>query len=448
MTATSAARRSRGGTPLSIRLAMLLSLAVVAVLLVTGLAVNRFVSRSLEEQLTTSQRSQIELLASQLQGADLSQPGSRRAVDMAFRRIARPIDGRIELIAADGTLLAARGNVRGGIGTERIEEPVPGDAGWTLIVEFPSGQRPFLSVFNATLLVAGIAAVVALMLAATLLSDRLTRPLRAVAAAANRLGSGDLSARAEGGTDRESTELAEAFNAMAERLERSEGLRRRAASDIAHDLATPATVLESQLQAMVDGVVPMDRTELDRARASAAALSGVVGQLRDLVDVEAAPLHRRASVISLDDLLAEAADALEPLYREASVQLELAPAPEGLHVEVDSSQMGRVLRNVLTNAAQHSPPGARVRVEAGAEGNAVILRVSDQGRGIATEDVPHVFERFYRADPARSGGGDSRGSGIGLTVARELVRANGGEVWVERTDPHGTTFAISLPLAG
>src|SRR6185503_14595622 len=306
-------------------------------------------------------------------------------------------------------------------------------------------DRAFLRVFNLSLLIAGLLAIVVVVVVALLLSSRLTRPLQGVAAAAQRLGHGDLAARAEGGPDRESHELADAFNAMAERVQRSEMLRRRAASDMAHDLATPATVLESQLQAMVDGVVPADREQLDRARAAAGALSGVIVQLGELVDAESAALQRRAQVIPLGELIGEVRQAIEPLFREAGVAVEVEEAPISLTVEVDRTQVGRALRNVLANAVQHSPKGATVRVAITSTGSEVELRISDAGPGIAPEDLSHVFERFYRADQARGAGGPRSGSGIGLTIARELLAANGGRISLERTGPDGTTFLIVLP---
>jgi signal transduction histidine kinase len=232
---------------------------------------------------------------------------------------------------------------------------------------------------------------------------------------------------------------------MADRLERSEALRRRAASDVAHDLATPATVLESQLQAMIDGVVPADGEQLELARAAAGTMSGVVAQLRDLVDVEAAALQRQMANVSVRELLADARRAMEPLFRDRGVTLEVQEPPPALAVHVDRGQVGRALRNVLTNAAQHSPAGGTVRLDA-EEGRAqVFIRVADSGSGIGPDDLPHVFERFYRADRSRAGGLPRTGSGIGLTIARELLAANGGGVLVEQTGPAGTTFAISLP---
>ena len=233
---------------------------------------------------------------------------------------------------------------------------------------------------------------------------------------------------------------------MADRLERSEMLRRRAASDIAHDLATPATVLESQLQAMVDDVVPTDLDQLEAARSAASALAGVIGQMGELASAESAELQRRPERVEIGPALAEAARGLEGLVRDRGVHLALAPG-NPLFAMVDPGQLGRALRNVVTNAIQHTPEGGTVRVAATASVNAVEVRISDQGPGIAAADLPHVFERFYRADPARAAAPDGRrlGSGIGLTIARELLAANGGRVGVEHTGPGGTTFLIELP---
>ena len=431
------------GRPLSVRLALVLSGVVVAVLLVTGLAVNRVVSRGLEDQLADMQRDRLSVLAQQFEALEFQSQRHEMAVARGLLGVIRGTGGRLSILEANGDVLITVGQVRPGVETQLIEEAIPGDAGRTLVFELPAGRPAFLGVFNATLLIAGVLAVAALVLASALLSERLTRPLRGVASAAGRLGSGDLSARAAAGPDRESQELAGAFNAMAGRLERSEALRRRAAADMAHDLATPATVLESQLQAMVDGVVPADRAELERARAAAGALSGVIVQLRELVDAEAAATQRSAVRLSAEELIGEATQAFEPYSRERDVRLRTDPVP-GAMLEVDPTQVGRALRNVLANAIQHSPAGGEVVLSVELLAHEIVLRVVDAGGGIAAADLPHVFERFYRADPSR-GGAQPTGSGIGLTIARELLAANGGSIEVERTGPEGTTFALRLP---
>ncbi|HEU5325588.1 MAG TPA: HAMP domain-containing sensor histidine kinase, partial [Candidatus Limnocylindria bacterium] len=345
-------------------------------------------------------------------------------------------------VAPDGTVRFAVGDVPAGVQTESLTRELSSAAGGgALEIEVPSARAGFSGAFTVALVVTGIAVVIALLLAATILSDRLTRPLRAVAQAAHRLGAGDLSARAEGGPDAESAELATAFNEMATRLERSEALRRRAASDLAHDLATPATVLESQIQAMVDGVVPADAAELEKARAAAASLSSVIGQLGELTQAESAPLQRQPERVELAALARDAVAALDGMLRDRQVHASV-DGSNAAAVTVDAGQVARALRNVLANAAQHSPVGGVVQVIVGDDAS---IRVVDHGPGIAPEDLPFVFERFYRAD--RSRGGQRPGSGIGLTVARELVAANGGSIEVERTGPDGTTFLLRLPPA-
>jgi signal transduction histidine kinase len=430
------------GQPLAMRLALWLAGAVVLVLLVAGLLVNRVVSSSFEEQLNAQQQERLADVAALV--GELNRPAARQVVG----RLAAGAAGRVTLLDASGQVLGSAGRLPPNAPTQRYVQATGGSGPvQTVVLEVPErGAAAFVRVFNLALVIAGVLSVLVLILVAALLSDRLTRPLRGVAAAARRLENGDLASRATGGPDRESQQLASAFNAMAALLERSEALRRRAASDMAHDLATPATVLESQLQAMVDGVIRADRGQLDSARASAAALSGVVARMGELIAAESASLVRRPEPFDLAALLDETRNALEGLYRDRSLELQIEAAGR-LVVEADRAQLARALRNLLTNAAQHSPSGALVRANARPRGGDVEIRIIDQGPGIAAEDLPHVFERFYRADISRRGAGDGGGSGIGLTIARELLSANGGRIAVERSGPDGTTFLLTVPQA-
>ena len=428
------------GRPLAVRLAALLAGVVVVVLLVAGVVVNRAASRSLEEQLGPREQQRVGLAVAIVEEA--LERGDGRGVGMLLRRIANETGGQVRVVGPGGEVLYRTGGPPLPAETDTISTALSTAAGGgTLELEVPSTQAPILRAFNSALLVTGIVAVAALLLASIVVASRVTRPLRGVAAAAHRLGDGDLGARAEGGPDAESAELAYAFNGMAERLERSETLRRRAASDLAHDLATPATVLESQLQAMVDGVVPADAAELEKARAAAASLSGVILQLGELTQAESAPLQRTVEPVALGELTTEIVAALDGLLREHSVT---ARVEGGATAPADRGQLARALRNVVTNAIQHAGRGGEVRIEV-APGTRATVRVRDTGAGIAEEDRPFVFERFYRAD--RSRGGPRSGSGIGLTVARELIVANGGTIDLESTGSDGTTFRIELPDA-
>jgi two-component system sensor histidine kinase BaeS len=193
---------------------------------------------------------------------------------------------------------------------------------------------------------------------------------------------------------------------------------------------------------MVDGVLPADAAQVEKARAAAAGLSGIIAQLGELTQAEAAPLHRTPGRVDLADLAREIVASLDGLLRDSDIAATV-DSPGSVHASVDEGQVARALRNVVTNAIQHSPPGGTVRI-AIVGGATPEIRVIDEGTGIADEDLPYVFERFYRADRSR---GRRPGSGIGLTVARELVAANGGSLSVASTGPSGTTFRIGLPAA-
>ena len=430
------------GRSLALRLAIPLAAVVVIVLLLAGLLVNRAASRSLDETLGPRDQQRLNLAAAIVEES-LDRGVDRRGLQLVLQRLAAETRGAVRVIDGEGSVLAEASRLPRGSDSETLSVDLSNALdGVALEIEVPSAATPFVRAFNTALLLTGIGAVVALLVSAAFLANRLTAPLRQVAVAARRLGAGDLGARATPGPDAESAELAEAFNGMADRLERSELLRRRAASDLAHDLATPATVLESQLQAMVDGVVPADATELERARAAATSLSSVIGQLGELTQAESAPLHRQVEALALDELGAEVLGALDGLLRERGVTGVTEGTPAS--VEADRAQLGRALRNLVTNAIQHAPTGSAVRIRTGRDGPSATLRVTDAGHGIAPEDLPYVFERFYRADRSR---GTAPGSGIGLTVARELVAANGGALTVESTGPEGTTFLVTLPAS-
>jgi len=414
------------------------------------------VSRSFDDVVTAQQQDQVDATADALSEL-LRQGGTLREARSVLLRLSRSLHGPVTVYGPDGGEITHFGDRMLPPGETRgLDAPVTVEdrevAMISAIVPVQNAQQPFLRLFNGALLVSGLVSLVVIAGLAVWIARRQTRPLQDVAAAASRLEGGDLSARATGGGDRESQELAGAFNTMATRLERTEMLRRRAATDMAHDLATPATVLEGQLQAMIDGVAPKNRANLEAARASASALGSVIVQLGELASAEAAPLQARPERVEVAAILAEAASALDGLYREGSAKLDVEPVAPELAAWADPAHLGRALRNVMTNAAQHTPSGKTVRVTAtsvGEAGDRVQIRVIDQGPGIPAEDLPHIFERFYRADPARaaqpaaSTGAGPR-AGIGLTIARELLATSGGAISVEHSSPGGTTLLLEL----
>ena len=306
---------------------------------------------------------------------------------------------------------------------------------------------------DTTLMVVGAAVLAALLafLATLVLARRLTRPLGTLAGAAGRVERGDLSVRVPLPGDAESHELAVAFNKMATRLEHSESLRRQAASDLAHELATPVTVLTGRLQAITDGLVPASPETLVAARDAAEEVRRLVADLQDLAEAEGASLRRTVAPSDLRLIVEQSAATAAGTFDAAGVALLIEPTPVGATfvIDVDARQVERAIANLLTNAATYTPRGGSTTMSLARDGAWTILRVRDTGPGIAADDLPHVFERFFRGDRARGRlEGRPGGTGIGLTVARDLVAANGGRVDVEATSTGGTTIVLALPSAG
>ncbi|HXQ96782.1 MAG TPA: HAMP domain-containing sensor histidine kinase [Candidatus Acidoferrales bacterium] len=442
---------------LGVRLALAIGGAVAVVIVLTGILVNVVVGSRFSQYLTQEQTSRRDEAAAIL-ADEYRLNGSLALTGLEVRQLVTAAGGPIAIYDPSGSLLArsagfgaAQGGpvdsspiVAGGQTVGRLDVQSRGLA----VAAVRSASLAFRRGIDQTLLIAGLVAVVVSVAVALIMGLRMTRPLALLAAAAHRLGGGDLTTRVPVPTDREGHELALAFNSMAENLQRSEQLRRRAASDLAHEIATPVTVLTTQLDALADGVVPATPDQLAATRETAGEVSRLVGDLHDLAAAEGAALLRSPERVNLLSLATDCAAAVQALYGQEGVALLGPGAQEATVVaHVEPRQVERSLQNLLTNAAVYTPKGGTVRLTVAREGPVARIRVSDTGPGIPPDQQARVFERFYRADPARARRpGQPGGTGIGLTVARELARANGGDVRIESSSPQGTTFVIELPL--
>ncbi|QUW85478.1 HAMP domain-containing protein (plasmid) [Streptomyces mirabilis] len=308
-------------------------------------------------------------------------------------------------------------------------------------------EDAFLAAGGIALAIAMAACLIAAVVTAVLLTRRLSRPVRALAGAAARLADGDYTARLDAphlGPEFEA--LTGAFNTMADALESTERTRRRLLGDVAHELRTPLATIEAYLEGLADGVRTLDAHTLQVLDAQTTRLHRLV---EDISLVSRAEEHRltlsRATVPSAR-LLEAAAAAVRPAFQTKGVDLRVSVAPRTPALEADADRLVQVLVNLLTNALRHTPAGGAVTLAAEPVGAGVMLSVADTGEGIAAEHLPHVFERFYRADPARDRA--HGGSGIGLAIARALVHAHGGTITADSAGPGlGAVFRISLPAA-
>lgn len=458
---------------LGVRLALSIGGAVAVVIVLAGILVNVVVGSRFTQYLSQEQAARRDQVVAIL-ADEYRATGSLDLTGLEVRQLATAVGGPVAIRDASGTLVARSAGFGAALGGPIDATPivVGGQTVGTLDVQsrglaatvIRAASAAFRRGIDQTLLVAGIVAVLVSVGVALFMGLRMTRPLTAMAAAAHRLGQGDLATRVPVPSDREGRELAVAFNTMAGNLERSEQLRRRAASDLAHEIATPVTVLTTQLDALADGVLAPTPEQLAATRETAGEVARLVGDIHDLAAAEGASLHREPEHVDLAALVAESAAAIQALCGQRGVTLlvpasdatprapagtahTIAPGPlaSGPFADADPRHLARALRNLLTNAATYTGRGGTVRVTVAREGHLAKIRVSDTGPGIPPEHQRHVFERFYRADPSRGRDGSPGGTGIGLTVARELVRANGGELRIESTSPRGTTFVIELP---
>jgi signal transduction histidine kinase len=217
-------------------------------------------------------------------------------------------------------------------------------------------------------------------------------------------------------------------------------------TDIAHELRTPLTNLRGYLEALRDGVSAPSPATLASLHEEAVLLAQLVDDLQDLTLAEAGQLALRRAPLRVADALGRARQALRPQAEDRGVRLRVEPPATALpDVLADERRLGQILRNLIANAIRHTPPGGEVVLSAAASPDGVELVVRDTGQGIAAEHLPHVFERFYRADASRAR--TTGGAGIGLAVVKQLVEAHQGRVDVHSTPGQGSTFRFTLPAA-
>lgn len=322
----------------------------------------------------------------------------------------------------------------------------------TLVLDRPPFLGPLEEIFLSRLqwwlaLGALLAGLLGLLLG-IVLSRSLTAPLRRLAEAAHAVANRDFSRRVKAEGSTELVEVAQAFNQMTAALEEAERQRRNMVADIAHELRTPLSVLQGNLQAILDDVYPLSKEEIARLYDETRLLSRLVDDLRELALADAGQLRLNLQPLEIRPIVQATVDTLALAAEAQGVALSVE-LPEDLPpVQADPDRLGQVLRNLLVNALQHTPAGGSVIVRATPTSGAVEIAVSDTGEGIAPEDLPHVFERFWRADISRSR--DKRwsgGTGLGLSVAQSLVEAQGGRIWAESVPGQGSTFRFTLPLA-
>lgn len=304
---------------------------------------------------------------------------------------------------------------------------------------------------NEALSLAAIAALIAAVIASFLISRQVVNPLQRMMKLSHRIADGEYKERLTISRGVRSNQLDEldqlalSFNQMADKLEKTETMRRLLIGDVTHELRTPLTAIKGYMEGLIDGVLPGDPEIYQQVDAEIDRLQRLVNDLQQLSRVEAGELQLKLVSVSPASLIETIRGNLGRQFEDKGIQLEIKVELKLPHVLVDRDRILQVLTNLVGNALQYTPEGGRVSIQAVRETSEIVISISDTGIGISPNHLPLIFNRFYRTDKSRTRA--SGGSGIGLTIAQALVKAHHGRIWAESGgEGKGSTFCFTLPI--
>jgi len=304
-------------------------------------------------------------------------------------------------------------------------------------------EEIFLSSVDRAIILAVVISIITAVAFILYYSKRTLGPIQKLTSAAENIQQGKLDQEVTVKSRDEVGKLASAFNAMAKELRKQERLRKNMVSDVAHELRSPLTKSHGYLEAIKEGAMEPNDRMIDALYRNSKTLKRLVDDLHDLSQAEAGQLDLEKEPVLLDDLMNATRESLEFKLEEKEMDLQV-DLPDEVLVYVDPGRVQQVLRNLIDNAISYSESGDEISVAAETRESEVKISVKDNGLGIPENDLPHVFDRFYRVDNSRSR--ETGGSGLGLTIAKEIVEAHGGEIDVTSSEGEGTKFTFTLPL--
>ncbi len=306
-------------------------------------------------------------------------------------------------------------------------------------------DQSYLDQLRNTLMVAALIASGLGIAIGLLISRTLAAPLSTLAGAAHAFAAHQWDRRVKVNGTQEIAEVSHAFNDMADSLQQAEVLRRNLIADVAHELRTPLTVLQGNLRAILDGVYPLEKSEIATVYDETRLLNRLVDDLRELALAEAGQLKLNLSAIDLRPLIDSTAASFALAADEQQIAFKVSAANDLPLVQADADRFAQVLRNLIGNALQHTTIGGQITISTKTNSATIEVSVTDTGEGIAAEDLPHVFDRFYRSDKSRAR--RSGGSGLGLAIAKALIETMGGQIGLDSKVGQGSRFWFTLPRA-
>jgi two-component system, OmpR family, sensor histidine kinase BaeS len=318
---------------------------------------------------------------------------------------------------------------------------------WMLRHMFGAPEQQFLDAVNQSLWIASVLVVLIAGLMSLVFARRMTSPIQHMTRAAKQISAGQLDERIPVETRDEIGELAASFNQMAESLEKNRQMNQQLLAGIAHELKTPLTIIQGNLEAILDGVQEATPEKIAALHTETALLNRLVNDLRDLTLAEAGQLRLSVEPLKLRPLIAKIVEMLQPMLHDKSINL-IVKVPASLPVvTADPDRVTQVFYNLLSNAIRHTPDHGQINISAATSKDKKFaeITVKDNGDGIPAADLPLIFNHFYRVDEARAR--KTGGTGVGLAITKLLVEAHGGQISAISTPGQGSTFTFTLPAA-
>ncbi|WZL72270.1 HAMP domain-containing sensor histidine kinase [Clostridiaceae bacterium 35-E11] len=301
----------------------------------------------------------------------------------------------------------------------------------------------FKDTLNQAFFISIVAAIVFAFGISLILSRELTTPLVKITKVANQMRDGNLTIRSEGNFNtKEIHELSTSMNYLAETLQQQEMLRKRMTSDMAHEIRTPLTTLQTHVEALMDGVWEPTVERFESCHEEILRLTKMVDNLQDLARLEQANLHLNKTNFNLSAVIQRVIETFQPQYKKKNMEI-LTNITPGIEVLMDKDKIKQIMFNLLSNAYKYSKQEGKVEVVLKFNEKEILFSVKDEGIGISKEDLSHIFERFYRGEASRSR--ETGGAGIGLTITKTLIEAHGGKITVESEIGKGSIFTIKIP---
>lgn len=327
--------------------------------------------------------------------------------------------------------------------TDNIFQPYPlflaGKEIGSLDVRFlkPRKESIFIARSNTFLLISLLILGVVAILLSVLFSKKLTNPIKNLDSATEAIMEGNLKRRVAISGNDEIGRLSETFNKMAQKLELQESLRRKLISNVAHELRTPLGAMRSEMEGIMDNIVPLDQKQIQSLYEETGRLQHILEGIEDLAEAEASAITLGKQLVELKPFLTHIVERFSSLSQDKGVSIELECA-DTIMINADPEKLSQIVINLLSNSLKATETGGYVHLKAGRSTSEVFMEVKDTGIGIKQEALPFIFERFYKVSEG--------GLGLGLTIVKELVEAHGGRIEVKSAFGKGSAFTVFIPL--